>query len=105
MKLKIEELIDKYKNLNESCVIVGAGHTMNDFDYKGAHGKVLTPTPRFPSSFSPAGSFVPRLNYWVTSFGKIHRPGCSFYERGRGSLTSKPNGSDCRICGGRNPKR
>ena len=77
----------------------------SDFDYKGTHGKVLTPTPRFPPSFSPAGSFVPRLNYWVTSFGKIHRPGCSFYERGRGSLTSKPNGSDCRICGGRNPKR
>ena len=55
----------------------------NDFDYKGAHGKVLTP-PRFPSSLSPAGSFVPRLNYWVTSFGKIHRR-LFVYERGRGN--------------------
>ena len=40
------------------------------------------------------------LKYWVTSFGKIHRPNCSFYQRGRGELTNRPRGDDCRICGG-----
>ncbi len=49
--------------------------------------------------------FSPGLNYWVTSFGKIHRPECSFYERGRGELSRRPTGSDCRICGGTKPDR
>ena len=40
------------------------------------------------------------LKYWVTSFGKVHRPECSFYQRGRGELTNRPRGDDCRICGG-----
>lgn len=40
------------------------------------------------------------LKYWVTSFGKVHRPDCSFYQRGRGELTNRPRGDDCRICGG-----
>ena len=44
--------------------------------------------------------YMPTIRYWVTSFGKIHRPGCSFYERGRGSLASRPVGVNCRICGG-----
>jgi hypothetical protein len=48
--------------------------------------------------------FSAGLNYWVTSFGKIHRPGCSFYERGRGELSRRPTGTDCRICGGTNPR-
>jgi len=44
---------------------------------------------------------MPRsINYWVTSMGKIHRPGCSFYERGKGTLSPRPTGADCRICGG-----
>ena len=42
------------------------------------------------------------IKYWVTSMGKIHRHGCSFYERGKGVLSSRPTGSDCRICGGTN---
>ncbi|MFL2937634.1 MAG: hypothetical protein ACJZ7A_00855 [Opitutales bacterium] len=78
----------------------------NDYNYSQQVGKVLTPSPQFPNLLHGGkGGFVPRLNYWVTSFGKIHRPGCSFYERGRGVLTSQPSGIDCRICGGRNPKR
>ena len=48
--------------------------------------------------------FNPGLNFWVTSFGKIHRPGCSFYERGRGELSRRPTGNDCRICGGTKPR-
>jgi hypothetical protein len=47
--------------------------------------------------------FSPGVNYWVTSFGKIHKPSCSFYERGRGKLSRRPTGTDCRICGGTNP--
>ena len=48
--------------------------------------------------------FNPGMNFWVTSFGKIHRPGCSFYERGRGELSRRPTGNDCRICGGTKPR-
>ena len=47
---------------------------------------------------------VPSLSYWVTSLGKIHRPDCAFYQRGRGNLTMNPSGTDCRICGGRKSK-
>ena len=45
------------------------------------------------------------IKFWVTSFNKIHRPECSFYERGRGEYSRRPTGTDCRICGGTNPKR
>ena len=48
--------------------------------------------------------FSTSINYWVTSFGKIHRPECTFYERGRGKLSRRPTGTDCRICGGTNPR-
>jgi hypothetical protein len=44
------------------------------------------------------------IQFWVTSFNKIHRPGCSFYERGRGEYSRRPTGTDCRICGGVNAK-
>lgn len=47
---------------------------------------------------------LPTTRYWVTGFGKIHRPGCSFYERGRGELSSRPIGDHCRICGGAGEK-
>ena len=40
------------------------------------------PIPKLPGMVSPNNSFVPTLSFWVTSFGKIHRPGCSFYQRG-----------------------
>jgi len=78
----------------------------NDYNYAQQVGKVLTPSPQFPNLLHGGkGGFVPRLNFWVSSFGKIHRPECSFYERGRGMLTTQPKGIDCRICGGRNSKK
>ena len=64
-----------------------------------------SPQPKLPTLYDRRQGFIPSLSFWVTSFGKIHRPGCSFYERGRGTLTSKPTGTDCRICGGRYPKK
>ena len=74
------------------------------FAYSSAIGSV-SPQPKLPTLYDRRQGFIPSLSFWVTSFGKIHRPGCSFYERGRGTLTSKPTGTDCRICGGRYPKK
>ena len=76
----------------------------NNFNYQQIQSSTVLPSPRLPGMINTSGSFVPSLSFWVTSFGKIHRPGCSFYQRGRGNLTSKPQGLDCRICGGRKPK-
>jgi endonuclease YncB( thermonuclease family) len=76
----------------------------NNFNYKQIKSPSSLPTPRLPGMYNSQRSFVPSLSFWVTTFGKIHRPGCSFYQRGRGNLTSKPQGLDCRICGGRNSK-
>ena len=75
-----------------------------NFNYQQIQSPSALPTPRLPGMISNQRSFVPTLSFWVTSFGKIHRPGCSFYQRGRGNLTSKPQGIDCRICGGRTKK-
>ena len=74
------------------------------FDYD-ISSLLQTPKPKMPTIFGKRQGFIPSLSFWVTSFGKIHRPECSFYERGRGTLSTKPKGSDCRICGGRNPKK
>ena len=74
------------------------------FSYSSPMGTV-SPQPKLPTLYDRRQGFIPSLSFWVTSFGKIHRPGCSFYERGRGTLTSKPTGTDCRICGGRYPKK
>jgi hypothetical protein len=60
------------------------------------------PTPLL-RTMAKQNPFSPGVNYWVTSFGKIHKPTCSFYERGRGKLSRRPTGTDCRICGGANP--
>jgi hypothetical protein len=71
------------------------------FDYHSAPTSLnlSANSPILPKIMSGNGDF-PTIRYWVTSFGKIHRPGCSFYERGRGELSSRPTGEDCRICGG-----
>jgi endonuclease YncB( thermonuclease family) len=71
----------------------------NNFNY-GRADPFARPNPQLPNMLKDRNTFVPSLNYWVSSLGKIHRPGCSFYERGNGVLTSKPNGRNCRICGG-----
>jgi endonuclease YncB( thermonuclease family) len=75
----------------------------NNFNY-GRADPFARPNPQLPNMLKDRNTFVPSLNYWVSSLGKIHRPGCSFYERGNGVLTSKPNGRNCRICGGSTPK-
>ena len=82
---------------------MNAGVWANNFNYNQAD-PLARPTPQLPNALRDRNTFVPGLSYWVSSLGKIHRPGCSFYERGKGVLTSKPSGRDCRICGGRKPK-
>ena len=59
----------------------------------------IVPAPMLRSMIGQ-NPFSPSIEYWVTSFGKIHRPGCSFYQRGRGALSRRPTGTDCRLCGG-----
>lgn len=81
-----------------------AGVWGNNFNYSQVVDPFVRPTPNLPGLLNRRDTFVPGLSYWVSSFGKIHRPGCSFYERGRGVLSSQPSGTDCRICGGRKPK-
>lgn len=41
MKIKIDDIINKYSKKNQSCVIVGSGHTMNEFDYENFDGKII----------------------------------------------------------------
>lgn len=75
------------------------------FNYNADPLKLQTPQPSLPGAFMRKNQMLPQISFWVTSFGKIHRPGCSFYERGRGTLMAKPSGTDCRICGGRKGKK
>ncbi len=76
--------------------IWGTGHDFLSLVKNGHAGNL---GPVMPSLLGNQG-MIPTIRYWVTSFGKVHRPGCSFYERGRGDLTSRPVGENCRICGG-----
>lgn len=69
---------------------------------KAAQGSSI-PTPILKSMIGE-NPFSAGMKFWVTSFNKIHRPGCSFYERGRGEYSRRPTGTDCRICGGVNAK-
>ena len=69
----------------------------NGFDYEKSNKMPMKPV--LPSVLGNSPIFT-GLKYWVTSFGKVHRPECSFYQRGRGELTNRPRGDDCRICGG-----
>jgi hypothetical protein len=75
------------------------------FSYNSNQTFLQKPKPNLPNAYLRNNQILPQISYWVTSFGKIHRPECTFYERGRGNLSAKPNGVDCRICGGRNSKR
>lgn len=76
-----------------------------NFNYQQVQSSTSLPTAKLPGLINNRSGFVPSLSYWVTSFGRIHRPGCSFYQRGRGTLSTKPQGVDCRICGGKTPKK
>jgi hypothetical protein len=81
------------------------GIWQSGFNYNADPIKLQTPQPSLSGAFMRKNQLLPQISFWVTSFGKIHRPGCSFYERGRGTLMAKPSGTDCRICGGRRGKR
>ena len=83
---------------------LSSGIWANNFNYRQIESPTAMPKPSFPGMMNKMNNFVPTLSVGETSFGKIHRPGCSFYQRGRGKLTSKPQGTDCRICGGRKAK-
>ena len=64
------------------------------------------PKPRLPGALFRQQQGVPTagISFWVSSLGKVHRPGCAFYRKGRGLISNSPQGYDCRICGGRNGK-
>lgn len=38
--------------------------------------------------------------YWKTETGKIHNSVCRYFKSGKGVLTAKPTGDNCKICGG-----
>ena len=84
---------------------LNVGVWAKNFNYDQAQSSTSLPTAKLPGLINNRSGFVPSLSYWVTSFGKIHRPGCSFYQRGRGTLSTKPQGVDCRICGGKTAKK
>ena len=67
--------------------------------YKQQEVQPNIPTPMLRSIIGQ-NPFSASIQYWVTTFGKVHRPECTFYERGRGELSRRPTGKDCRICGG-----
>ena len=75
------------------------------FNYDAKQPFLQKPKPNLSSAYLRNNQMLPQISYWLTSFGKIHRPSCTFYERGRGTLTAKPDGIDCRICGGRGGKK
>ncbi len=79
------------------------GIWQNDGNFRALNQSSKLPTPLLKRMIGQ-NPFSSSINYWVTSFGKIHRPNCSFYERGRGTLSRRPTGTDCRICGGTNPR-
>ena len=41
MKLEIDDIINKYTGTSKSCIVVGSGPTMNNFDYKNFEGKII----------------------------------------------------------------
>ena len=73
-------------------------------EYQSAGNVNNLPAPLLRSMIGQ-NPFTSSINYWVTTFGKIHRPNCTFYERGRGELSRRPTGTNCRMCGGTNPRK
>ena len=82
-----------------------AGIWAFDYNFDKSRSILNPPKPSLSNVLNNTDRFLPQISYWVTSFGRIHRPGCSFYQRGRGKLSSNPSGEDCRICGGKKGKR
>ena len=71
-----------------------SGVWANHFNYSQVIDPLARPTPNLPGVLNRRDTFVPGLSYWVTSFGKIHRPGCTLLrKRSRGShLPTQWNG-------------
>ena len=75
------------------------------YDFEGSAD--AAPKPSLPSLLQGQGikGTTGRIMFWQSYVGKVHRPGCAFYSRGSGILTSNPQGRDCGICGGRQGPR
>ena len=75
------------------------------YDFEGTND--AAPKPRLPSLLQGQGfkGSAARIMYWQSYVGKVHGPGCAFYSKGSGILTSNPQGRDCGICGGRQGPR
>ncbi len=75
------------------------------YDFEGTND--AAPKPRLPSLLRGQGikGGAGRIMYWQSYVGKVHGPGCAFYTKGSGILTSNPQGRDCGICGGRQGPR
>ena len=43
--------------------------------------ELVAPRPNLPGIYTQnPNSLLPQIRYWITSLGKVHRPGCSFYK-------------------------
>ena len=55
-----------------------------NFNYLQIQSPNVLPTAKLPGLYNNNKNFIPSLTYWVTSFGRIHRPGCSFTKEEEG---------------------
>lgn len=92
-------IISQIKAKRKNIGVWSYGNEYNQLQYKQ---KKLTPLLKSMIGQNPLSVSI---EYWVTTFGKIHRPSCTFYERGRGQLSRRPIGENCRICGGASPSK
>lgn len=77
------------------------GGDRNDTHTPEATIPSATPVPSDgPTVVSPASGM-----YRVSQSGKIHNSSCRYYHSAKGNLTDSPQGTDCKICGGRQGKQ
>jgi hypothetical protein len=92
-------IISQIKAKRKNIGIWSYGNEYNQLQY---NPKKLMPALKSMIGQNPLSASI---QYWVTTFGKIHRSTCTFYERGRGQLSRRPTGENCRICGGTSPSK
>jgi len=92
-------IISQIKAKRKNIGIWGHGNI-----YHQVESKQESPIPLLKSMIGQ-NPLSASIQYWVTTFGKVHRPSCTFYQRGRGQLSRRPNGQNCRICGGTSPSK
>lgn len=56
--------------------------------------------PKPPTATTPPQSSRGSGQFWISSTGKTHRPGCRYYGQGNGRASARGSGDNCRICGG-----